>query len=61
MSGAWFRVYSRYLVSATPSTVLTNPSEILQVSLSWSEDVYVLFTESLHYIFFTFFTFLQNP
>ena len=120
--GAWFWVYSRYLVSTTPPTVfnqsfwnftgvfimvwrcacafysilklfffqffhifnldffcimvrgsefivgtfwaqillqfLTNPSEILQVSSSWSEDVHVLFTESLSYFFFTFFTFL---
>ena len=116
--GAWFRVYSRYLLSATPSTVfnqsfwnftgvfimvwecacafyrslnyffhifnldffcivvrgsefivgslwaqfllqfLTNPSEILQVSLSWSQNVHVLFKESLNYFFFTFFTFL---
>ena len=34
---------------------LTNPSEILQVSSSWSEDVHVLFTESLSYFFFHFF------
>ena len=33
---------------------LTNPSEILQVSSSWSEDVHVLFTESL--IFFPLFS-----
>ena len=123
--GAWFQVYSRYLVSANPPTVfnqsfwnftgvfimvwrcacafyrtlnfffffslfhifnldffcivvhgsefivgtlwaqlllqfLISPSEILQVSSSWSENVHVLFTESLNYFFFffIFFTFL---
>ena len=38
--------------------LLINPSEILQVSSSWSEDVHVLFTESLNFFFFSFFTFL---
>ena len=116
--GAWFRVYSRYLVSATPPTVfnqsfwnftgvfiivwrcacafyrilklflftffrifnldffcivmrgsrfivgtlwvqlllqfLTNPSEILQVSSSWFEDVHVFFKVSLNYFFHFF-------
>ena len=36
---------------------LTNPSEILQVSSSWSEDVHVLYTESLNYCLFFFLTF----
>ena len=40
---------------------LTNPSEILQVSSSWSEDVHVLFTESLNHFYFSlFFTFLTQ-
>ena len=43
---AWFRVCSGSLVIATPPTVLYNPSEISQVSLSRSEDMHVLFTES---------------
>ena len=33
----------------------TNPFETLQVFLSWSEDMHVIFTESLSYFFFTFF------
>ena len=33
---------------------LTNPSEILQVSITWSEDMHVLFTESLNYLFYFF-------
>ena len=33
----------------------TNPSESLQVSLSWSQNVHVLFKESLNYYFFFYF------
>ena len=32
----------------------TDPFKTLQVFLSWSEDVHVLFTESLNYIFLPF-------
>ena len=39
---------------------LTNPSEILQVSSSWSEDVHVLFTESLIFFFFSHFFHIFN-
>ena len=39
---------------------LTNPSEILQESSSWSEDVHVLLTESLNYFFFFYFFHIFN-
>ena len=35
---------------------LTNPSEILQLSSSWTEDVHVLFTESLNFFLFSLFS-----
>ena len=54
--GAWFRVDT--LWAQLLLEFLTNPSEILQVSSSWSEDVHELFIESLKYFFLTFFIFL---
>ena len=38
--------------------LLINPSEILQVSSSWSEDVHVLFTEYLNFFFHFFHIFI---
>ena len=59
--GAWFVVRgSEFIVGTLWAQLLlqflTNPSEILQVSSSWSENVYVLFTESLIYFFFSLFS-----
>ena len=57
--GAWFVVrVSEFKVGTLWAQLLLqfliNPSEILQVSLSCSEDVHVLFTESLNYFFYFF-------
>ena len=60
MRGAWFVVRGfKFIVGTLWAQLLlqflTDPSEILQMSSSWSEDVHVLFTESLNYFFFHFF------
>ena len=44
--GAWFRIFSRYLVPSTPPG---NPFETLQGLLRWSEDLHVVFSESWNY------------
>ena len=60
--GAWFVVRSsEFKVGTLWAQLLLqfiiNPSEFLQVSSSWSEDVHVLFTESLNYYYYFFFFF----
>ena len=63
--GAWFVVRgSEFIVDTLWAQLLlqflTYPSEILQVSSSWSEDVHVLFTESLIFLFFFHFFHIFN-
>ena len=51
----WKCICSRYLLSVTPPKVWTDPFENLQVFLSWSENMHVLFIKSLNYYYYYFF------
>ena len=55
MRGAWFRICSKYLVSATHSTVLDRSFRNFTDVLFMSEDMHVLFYRILKLFFFHFF------